>query len=127
MPVRHVKPLSIQRVPPRLGQIVTIAGWGSTTDVNPAPSTHLVAGQFRVSSIGATTVGVVGFRPSSDTSACLYDSGAPYFAPTPHGRYALVAVENTGPPCPHTTEETTSRVDTLASWIRSVIHSRGDD
>lgn len=123
-PVRNVKPLSLDRVPPQLGEIVTIAGWGSTTDVAPVPSTHLQSGQFTVSSITATTVGVVGYRPSSDTSACLYDSGAPYFTATHRGRLALVAVESTGPPCPHATEETTSRVDNLASWIHSVIYDR---
>ena len=123
-PVDDVKPLPIDRYPPRPGEIVTLAGWGSTTDVNPIPSPHLQSGQFRISSTTAATVGVVGYRPSSDTSACLYDSGAPYFTTTRHGGLALVAVESTGPPCPHTTEETTSRVDNLASWIHCVIYGR---
>ncbi|MGZ4665035.1 MAG: S1 family peptidase [Frankiaceae bacterium] len=123
-PVNDVKPLSIDRYPPRLGEIVTLAGWGSTTDVNPIPSPHLQSGQFRISSITAATVGVVGYRPSSNTSACLYDSGAPYFTTTQHRGLALVAVESTGPACPHTTEETTSRVDNLASWIHCVIYGR---
>ena len=121
--VDDVEPLSIGRFPPRLGERVTIAGWGSTTDVNPKPSAHLQSGQFKVTSITATSVGVVGYRPSPATSACLYDSGAPYFTGAHRGRLALVAVENTGPPCPHTAEETTARVDNLASWIHSVIYA----
>jgi secreted trypsin-like serine protease len=123
-PINDIEPLSVDISPPRLEEVVTIAGWGSLTDDKPAPSTHLQSGRFRISSIAATTVGVVGYRPSSDTSACLYDSGAPYFTTSYRGRPALVAVESTGPPCPHTTEETTSRVDILASWIHSVIHAR---
>jgi len=124
-PVKYITPLPLARVAPHRGDVVTIAGWGSTTDVDPAPSTHLQSGRFTVSSITATTVGVVGYRPSRDTSACLYDSGAPYFSASPHGKPALVGVESTGPACPHTTEETTSRVDNLFSWIHSVICGNG--
>jgi hypothetical protein len=54
----------------------------------------------------------------ADTSACPYDSGAPYFLECPDGSPVLVSVESTGPDCPHTTPEDTDRVDTLVNWIR---------
>jgi hypothetical protein len=45
----------------------------------------------------------------------VYDSGAPYFTngPTP----LLVSTESTGPDCPHTSAETTARVDNQINWI----------
>jgi hypothetical protein len=89
--------------------------------VNPTPATHLQTGQVKISSVAGTTVGVVGYRPQPDTSACLYDSGAPYFLEREHRAPVLVSVESSGPSCPHSLEETTSRVDTLTGWIRSTI------
>jgi hypothetical protein len=97
-----------------------MAGWGSLTAANPTPATHLQTGRFRVTSVAATTVGVTGYAPERDTSACTYDSGAPYFVRR-HGVAALVSVESGGPDCPHALEETTARVDVLGAWIRSVL------
>jgi hypothetical protein len=64
---------------------------------------------------------VRGYSPAADTSACLYDSGAPYFSAPPGAAPRLVSVENTGPNCPHAQSETTARIDVLVSWIRSVV------
>ena len=59
---------------------------------------------------------VRGLRPAPTTSACAYDSGAPYFRET-GGVAQLVATEVTGPDCPHDQEEETPRIDTIARWI----------
>ena len=61
---------------------------------------------------------VVGYAPSSTTSACLWDSGAPYFSEGANGAVALVSVEIDGPACPHSQEETTGGIDRIADWIR---------
>jgi secreted trypsin-like serine protease len=116
-PVRDVRRLQISPRAPRPGNLLRLVGWGSLTADNPMPATRLQTGQFRVSTVTATTAGVTGYAPAPDTSACLYDSGAPYFAER-GGHYRLVSVESTGPDCPHAQEETTARVDVLASWIR---------
>ena len=118
-PVTDVTPLALSTGTPLTGQILTIAGWGATSSTNPAPSTRLVLGEVKIKTVQPATVGVVGYYPSKATSACIYDSGAPYFR-TVSGRVALVSVESNGPSCPHTTAETTYRVDPLVAWIRSV-------
>jgi hypothetical protein len=114
-PVRGIRPLAIATREPRVGQFLRLTGWGSL-DLTPVPATHLQTGQVVISSVAETTLGVRGYAPEPDTSACLYDSGAPYFLRR-HGRYVLVAVENDGPDCPHALEETTARVDILTSWL----------
>jgi hypothetical protein len=73
-----------------------------------------------VGGVAATTVGVTGYALQRDTSACTYDSGAPYLVER-HGRATLVSVESGGPDCPHALEETTARADAVATWIRSVL------
>lgn len=114
-PVRGIRPVALATREPRVGQILRLTGWGSL-DIAPVPATHLQTGQVVISSVAGTTVGVQGYAPEPDTSACLYDSGAPYFLRR-HGRYVLIAVENDGPDCPHALEETTARVDILTSWL----------
>jgi secreted trypsin-like serine protease len=118
-PVTDVTPLALSSAKPKTGQILTIAGWGATSSTNPTPSSRLSLGDVKVKTVKAATLGVVGYYPARDTSACLYDSGAPYFRTGSSGP-ALVSVESDGPSCPHTTAETTYRVDPLVIWIRSV-------
>jgi secreted trypsin-like serine protease len=115
-----VAPLHLATTRPSKGEIVTVAGWGSTTDVNPAPSNQLYWGRMKVASYTSTTVSVTGYYPARDTSACVYDSGAPYFT-TSGSVPLLVSTESNGPNCPHTSAETTARVDNQVSWIRSVV------
>jgi hypothetical protein len=67
--------------------------------------------------VDADTLGVHGVYPSPDTSACLYDSGAPYFVPVGSKAGVLMSVESSGPDCPHDQLETTSRVDVIFQWI----------
>jgi hypothetical protein len=118
-PVTDVVPLAVRTTRPAVGQLVAVAGWGATSSVNPAPSPQLYAGVTRIGSVTSTTVLVTGYAPSRSTSACLYDSGAPYF--TTGSPPLLTSVENTGPNCPHSAWETTARVDAVAAWIRGVV------
>jgi secreted trypsin-like serine protease len=112
-----VTPLAISDSAPAEGDILRITGWGSLTDTDPTPATHLQTGQVKVVSVAKSTVGVVGYAPAADTSACVYDSGAPYFEEHANGAPELVSVESTGPDCPHNQEETTARVDNIAKWV----------
>ena len=119
-PIADVAPLGLSKVKPATGTVLTIAGWGATSSVNPTPSAQLWIGQVKIRSVKSTMVAVVGYYPAADTSACLYDSGAPYFT-TPGGAVPLlVSIESSGPDCPHSTPETTARVDTINSWIKTV-------
>jgi secreted trypsin-like serine protease len=76
-----------------------------------------MTGQVKVQRVTGSAVLVVGFAPAPDTSACVWDSGAPYFSESANGNVALVSIESDGPPCPHSQQETTSRVDRIADWI----------
>jgi secreted trypsin-like serine protease len=120
-PVTDIAPLGIARTKPVLGSVVTLAGWGATNDVNPVPSTVLNLGQMKIKTVKTSYVYVVGYSPSSSTSACLYDSGAPYFSTPANAAPLLVSVESNGPNCPHTTPETTARTDNIASWVSAVV------
>ena len=120
-PVSDVTPLGLSKVKPSTGTLLTLAGWGATSSVNPTPSTQLILGVVKISSVRSSTVNVNGYAPYADTSACLYDSGAPYFTKPATGAPLLVSVESNGPNCPHTTPETTARVDNIAPWIKTVV------
>ena len=119
-PVNDITPLALNTSKPVKGQTLTFAGWGATSSSGP-PSEQLYWGEVKISNVRTTTVMVKGHWPAPDTSACPYDSGAPYFA-TPAGMPpVLVSVEQGGPSCPHRREETTSRVDVVVPWVRSVV------
>ncbi|QWF78578.1 S1 family peptidase [Amycolatopsis sp. CA-230715] len=115
-PVTEVTPLTVHELVPGVGQRLTLAGWGGHTAKDQAPSKKLQQGTVQISSVGTATATVHGVAPAATTSACAYDSGAPYFVPSGSGGQ-LVSVETNGPDCPHTGAETTSRVDVLAGWI----------
>jgi hypothetical protein len=119
--VTDVTPLGLSKVKPSTGALLTLAGWGATSSVNPTPSSQLFLGTVKISSVHASTVSVVGYAPHTDTSACLYDSGAPYFSSRAGTSPLLVSVESTGPDCPHTGPETTARVDNVVGWIKTVV------
>jgi len=120
-PVTDVTPLALSTRTPKVGEVLRITGWGATSAVNPTPSDQLRTGQVKISSITSGTVGVIGYKPKPTTSACPYDSGAPYFLERDGHRPLLVGVESDGPDCPHHLEETTSRVDDIATWIHRII------
>jgi secreted trypsin-like serine protease len=120
-PVANVTPLGLSDTGPAAGAVLTIAGWGATSSIIPTPSTRLSIGQVKIQAVNPATITVVGSYPAADTSACLYDSGAPYFT-TPLGAAPLlVSTESTGPDCPHTSAETTARVDTITNWIKTIV------
>ncbi len=120
-PITDVTPIALSGAGPAAGAVLTIAGWGATSSIIPTPSTRLSVGEVAVRTVTPTTVGVAGSYPAADTSACLYDSGAPYFSTTAGAPPRLVATESTGPDCPHTSVETTARVDTITAWITAIV------
>jgi secreted trypsin-like serine protease len=120
-PVWGIPTIAVSGRAPQVGETVHIAGWGWTGVGQVAPSRILQTGGFTVRSVSDGVTGVVGLRPQADTSACVYDSGAPYFAVS-HRAVRLVSVESEGPTCPHDQEETTARVDTLRSWVQETVH-----
>jgi secreted trypsin-like serine protease len=116
-PITDIAPLAISASSPKTGTILRMTGWGATTSVDATPTTHLQTGQFRITRVAGSSVLVVGHAPAADTSACLWDSGAPYFTENTNGTQTLVSIESDGPSCPHSQEETTARVDRIADWI----------
>jgi secreted trypsin-like serine protease len=117
-PITDIAPLPLSGVAPKTGQILRITGWGATSSINPTPATRLQTGQVKIRRVSGTTVLVVGYAPAPNTSACLYDSGAPYFSESANGSAALVSIEVDGPDCPHAQEETTNAINKIADWIR---------
>ncbi len=115
--VTTIEPLPLSSSPPRVGTTVRMAGWGSVTSQNASPAQHLQTGEFGVTNSDTTTIGMAGSAPETDTSACTYDSGAPYFVEYRPGYAALVSIESDGPACPHAGSDTTQRVDNLANWV----------
>ncbi|WP_019869372.1 S1 family peptidase [Salinispora oceanensis] len=124
-PITDIAPLSVATTKPETGAIVRMTGWGATSSNNPTPATHLQTGQFMLNRVAGTSAMMVGYAPAANTSACLYDSGAPYFTENPDGTQTLVSVESDGPPCPHSQEETTARVDHIADWIHQTTGQSG--
>jgi len=117
-PVNGVTPVRLSRRAPRVGEVLRLTGWGSVdaeADLSHRPD-RLQTGLVRVSEFNATDVLVHGLAPQPTTSACPYDSGAPYFRER-LGSAVLVGTEVTGPDCPHDQNETTARIDTIAEWI----------
>ena len=121
-PVRGILPVIVSFRAPKAGDVLRITGWGSAdaeADLSHRPD-RLQTGLVEVSSFDDTTVLVHGIAPHPTTSACPYDSGAPYFRTT-RGVSFLVSTEVTGPDCPHDQNETTARIDTIAHWITAQI------
>jgi len=117
-PITDIAPLPLSDATPKAGSILRITGWGATSSVDPIPVTRLQTGLVKIRRVSGSTVLVVGYAPAPDTSACPFDSGAPYFTEQADGRVALVSVESDGPPCPHSQEETTAGIKRIADWIR---------
>jgi secreted trypsin-like serine protease len=117
-PVDGIAPVALRTKAPSRGQVLSVAGWGATTS-GGSWSDRLHWGQVKVSTVRTTTALVKGSWPYPDTSACSYDSGAPYV--TTGTTPLLVSIESTGPACPHSSQETTARVDVVASWVRSKV------
>src|SRR3954469_14312235 len=117
-----VAPVHLSPSAPKRGEILTMAGWGSTTAVRPTPSDRLHWGQMKAGGYTSTTVSVTGYYPARDTSACVYDSGAPYLFTPAGSAPLLVSTESNGPDCPHTSAETPARADNQSSWIHQGVN-----
>jgi secreted trypsin-like serine protease len=123
-PVYDVTPVPVAVDGPRAGELLTLAGWGAVSSENTAPVDHLRAGTVRVTGVGGGSIDVTGHSPGPDTSACLSDSGAPYFREAAAGA-EVVAVERGGAGCPHTTPENATRVDIRLDWIADTAAADG--
>lgn len=118
-PVGAVAPVPIANSGAGLNETLWFAGWGWPPDGVPASTA--TKGQVLVRGVSDLSITVEGAYPSTSTSACEFDSGAPYVRQSVGSSGELVAIETGGPRCPHATEEVTARVDLLRSWIDSKI------
>jgi hypothetical protein len=121
-PVEDVVPVRLPGTRPTVGEQLQFAGWGSHSATVLGPSDHLKRGRFRVSAVDATTLEAlpVGTR-TVENGPCPEDSGGPFFVSDDDHTGTLVAIVNTGPPCPGPGAETIARVDVVAGWIREQI------
>ncbi|MFB9907947.1 S1 family peptidase [Allokutzneria oryzae] len=124
-PAEGITPLLVGSTAPKPGDVVRLVGWGKTGGTEVAK--RLQTGQFVVDRVDEWVLGVRGWGPNPNTSACASDSGGPYFAERPDGTAVLVSVENSGPLCPHSELETTSRVDPHAKWVGQLINKGATD
>jgi secreted trypsin-like serine protease len=125
-PVTAVEPLAVSTAAPTVGESLVLAGWGSTDGI--ADPTHrparLQTADYEVTRVSADHVFARPTGPGATSSACPFDSGAPFVA-TGAGGARLVATEIGGPTCPQSGEETTARSDALAGWIETQTGTRG--
>ncbi|MGH3727181.1 MAG: S1 family peptidase [Micromonosporaceae bacterium] len=118
-PITGVEPLALADAAPAEGDVVRLVGWGSadgSADLSHRPD-RMQTGLMKVEKVAAHEIYFTGYQPQSDTSACPYDSGAPYFVESEDGP-RLVGTEVDGPSCPHDKKEEAARVDAIADWIR---------
>ena len=121
-PITNVAPLGLSDAAPAAGDVLTIAGWGATSSIVPTPSTRLSIGQVKIQIVNppprspwwAPT-------PPRTPAPASTTSGAPYFTTPVGAAPQLVSTESTGPDCPHTSAETTARVDTITRWITTIV------
>jgi secreted trypsin-like serine protease len=123
-PVTDIEPLRIGTTPPTVGETVRLTGYGLLADASSKPPTRLQTGQFAVTKVTDSLVGVTGRNPRKDTSACLHDSGGPYFREDPDGEPVLVGVVSTGPNCPHEGDDFSARTDNLHGWVTETINTK---
>ena len=116
--VTDVTPLTVAESPPAVGAQLQFAGWGSLSPTVRKPSDQLKRGRFTVADVERLTLETesVGNRTVENTP-CPEDSGAPFFVSADDRTGVLVAVVNTGPPCPQPGLEIVARVDVVADWI----------
>jgi hypothetical protein len=119
-PITTIASIPLGNRVPQPGEVVRLTGFGATQGTNPVPSNQLRTGQFTVTSVTEPTIDMTGLAPFPDTSACAYDSGAPYFSEDRRLKPRLVSIESGGPTCPHALAETTVRIDNITDWIRDI-------
>jgi hypothetical protein len=106
---------------PPVGKTLRLVGWGRTDPTQTRPVSRPRTGLVTVTRRVLPSVFVRGRSPQADTSACLWDSGAPYLDVTTPARPLVATVESGGPTCPHAQEETTTAVSPVAAWITRTI------
>ncbi|MFI7672401.1 S1 family peptidase [Actinophytocola sp. NPDC049390] len=116
--VPDVTPLTVADAPPAVGARLKFAGWGSLSPTVRKPTDRLKRGTFTVAAVEQLTLETqsVGDRTVTNTP-CPEDSGGPFFVSNDDRTGVLVAVVNTGPPCPQPGPEIVARVDVVADWI----------
>ncbi|MET0131966.1 MAG: trypsin-like serine protease [Kibdelosporangium sp.] len=118
-PIADIVPLTLASKKPTVGQQLQFAGWGSLSATVIAPSDHLKRGQFVVKKIAQSTMEAQPVGPRTvENGPCPQDSGAPFFVSDDERTGLLVAIVNTGPPCPQPGREIIARVDVVSDWIR---------
>jgi secreted trypsin-like serine protease len=124
-PIDDIEPMRLNRSKPTVGQIVRLTGFGLIDGDDSKSPTRMQVGQFTITSVSKTVLGMSGKAPRKDTSACPHDSGGPYFTTGATGGAVVVGVVSGGPTCPHTGADRSGRIDTVASWILGVIGRDG--
>jgi len=121
-PITDIEPVQLSNKAPKNGAIVRLAGYGLTNDNDKSSLTSwLQTGQFKVVSVSRAFVGVSGKAPRASTSACLNDSGGPYFTQSSGGAAVLVSVVSGGPSCPHAKVDRSGRIDPIRGWISGIV------
>ncbi|BAL89519.1 putative trypsin-like serine protease [Actinoplanes missouriensis 431] len=121
--ITDITPLRLSRARPAAGQKARLVGYGLTTATAKRTPDRLRTGQFRVTGVEQTEMGLSGVSPKRSTSPCERDSGGPYFTEAKDGAAVVVGVVSRGPACPHTGPDIATRVDAIAPWILSIIKS----
>jgi hypothetical protein len=116
-PITDITPIRLGDTPPQPGEVLRLTGYGLTDGDEAAGSPGLRTGLFVVGQVRESLLDVSGSRPRTDTSACLHDSGGPYFSEAKDGTATLRAVVSTGPGCPHRGADFAARTDRLGGWI----------
>jgi len=119
--VTDVTPMRVGRSAPKIGQRVRLTGYGLTAAGATKLPKRLRTGAFRVVSVAKAEIGMSGVQPAKNTSPCPHDSGGPYFIEGKDDTVTVVGVVSHGPDCPHTGADQASRIDSVASWIESII------
>jgi len=115
--ITDIEPLRVATAAPAVGDVVRLTGYGFTTNDESTPARRLQTGKFVVTFVDDSLVGMSGWAPQPETSACLHDSGGPYFKTLADGGAVLVSVVSSGPACPHAGPDLSARVDNIAGWI----------
>ncbi|AEV84104.1 trypsin [Actinoplanes sp. SE50] len=118
--VTGVTPLRVGDTAPAEGEQVRLTGFGFADDQGTVPA-RMQTGQFVIDQVGEQLLQISGRAPRRATSACLHDSGGPYFRERRGGAPELVAVVSGGPACPHEGPDSSARTDTLAGWITATV------
>lgn len=120
--VDDIAPVALAEAKPTVGQRLQFAGWGSLSANAVAPSDHLKRGQFTVAKLKESTLEALPVGPRTvENGPCPQDSGAPFFVSDDDRTGKLVAIVNSGPPCPQPGREIVARVDVVSDWIKKQI------